>query len=109
MDETVARAKISPAISFHGLRPTWASHAVMNGMPLMVIARNLGHAEPERKIAQRPPDKINDLQTRHGSKFKKVCDYYLAHRNLVVIDDVSNWVPELVTENAEIDEEGDPV
>jgi len=45
MDETVARAKISPAISFHGLRHTWASHAVMNGMPLMVVARNLGHAD----------------------------------------------------------------
>jgi integrase len=36
-------AKISPAINFHGLRHTWASHAVMNAMPLMVVARNLGH------------------------------------------------------------------
>ena len=44
-DETVARAKITPPISFHGLRHTWASHAVMNGMPLMVVARNLGHAD----------------------------------------------------------------
>jgi integrase len=45
MEETVARAKIRPTISFHGLRHTWASHAVMNGMPLMVVARNLGHAD----------------------------------------------------------------
>jgi integrase len=45
MDETVTRAKIRPMISFHGLRHTWASHAVMNGMPLMVVARNLGHAD----------------------------------------------------------------
>ena len=27
----------------------------------------------------------------------------------VVIEDVSNWVPELVAESAEIDEEGDPL
>jgi integrase len=38
-------AKIDPAISFHGLRHTWASLAVMNGVPLMVVARNLGHAD----------------------------------------------------------------
>jgi integrase len=45
MANAVARAKIKPAISFHGLRHTWASHAVMNGMPLMVVARNLGHVD----------------------------------------------------------------
>jgi integrase len=37
-------AKIKPA-GFHQLRHTWASHAVMNGMPLMVVARNLGHVD----------------------------------------------------------------
>jgi integrase len=45
MAEAVKRAKIAPAISFHGLRHTWASLAVMNGMPLMVVARNLGHVD----------------------------------------------------------------
>src|SRR5262249_34963114 len=45
MTDAVMRAHIKPAISFHGLRHTWASHAVMNGMPLMVVARNLGHAD----------------------------------------------------------------
>jgi integrase len=45
MADAVERAKIKPPISFHGLRHTWASHAVMNGMPLMVVARNLGHAD----------------------------------------------------------------
>jgi len=45
MCEAVARAKINPPISFHGLRHTWASLAVMNGVPLMVVARNLGHAD----------------------------------------------------------------
>lgn len=45
MADAVTRAKIKPTISFHGLRHTWASHAMMNGMPLMVVARNLGHVD----------------------------------------------------------------
>jgi integrase len=43
MAEACARAKIKPAISFHGMRHTYASLAAMNGMPLIVLARNLGH------------------------------------------------------------------
>jgi integrase len=43
MAAAVARAKIAPQISFHGLRHTYASLSVMNGVPLMVLARNLGH------------------------------------------------------------------
>lgn len=45
MIDAVTRAKIRPPISFHGLRHTWASHAVMNGVPLLVVAGNLGHAD----------------------------------------------------------------
>ena len=45
MTAAVMRAKIKPAISFHGLRHTWASLAIMNGVPLMVVARNLGHVD----------------------------------------------------------------
>jgi integrase len=41
--EACERAKIRPA-NFHVLRHTWASHAVMNGVPLMVVAKNLGHS-----------------------------------------------------------------
>jgi integrase len=40
-----ARASIDPPINFHGLRHTWASHAVMNGVPLLVVAKNLGHSD----------------------------------------------------------------
>ena len=40
-----ARAKIEPPIGLHALRHSWASHAVMNGMPLMIVARNLGHVD----------------------------------------------------------------
>jgi integrase len=39
------RAKIDPPVVFHGLRHTWASLAVMNGVPLMVVAKNLGHSD----------------------------------------------------------------
>jgi integrase len=45
MAEACERARIKPAISFHILRHTWASHAVMNSVPLMVVAKNLGHAD----------------------------------------------------------------
>jgi len=38
-------ARILPAVNFHALRHSWASHAVMNGVPLMVVAKNLGHSD----------------------------------------------------------------
>jgi integrase len=43
--EACRAAKISPATSFHTLRHTYASLMVMDGVPLMVVARNLGHAD----------------------------------------------------------------
>ena len=39
------RTKITPPIGFHGLRHTWASLAVMAGVPLLVVAKNLGHRD----------------------------------------------------------------
>jgi integrase len=45
MAEACNNGEIKPAISFHILRHTWASHAVMNGVPLMIVAKNLGHAD----------------------------------------------------------------
>ena len=38
-------AKIDPPADFHSLRHSYASLAVQNGVPLMVVARNLGHAD----------------------------------------------------------------
>jgi integrase len=43
--EACRAAKISPAASFHTLRHTYASLMVMDAVPLMVVARNLGHAD----------------------------------------------------------------
>ncbi|MES0135622.1 site-specific integrase [Mesorhizobium sp. M0016] len=45
MTDACAAAKINPVIGFHGLRHTWASLAVMNGMPLLVVAAQLGHTD----------------------------------------------------------------
>jgi integrase len=45
MIEACDRAKITPRISFHILRHTWASLAAMNNVPLMIVAKNLGHAD----------------------------------------------------------------
>lgn len=43
MTAAIAAAGISPPISFHGLRHTYTSHCVIGGVPLSVVARNLGH------------------------------------------------------------------
>jgi integrase len=45
MAEACALAKIDPPANFHSLRHTYASHAVMAGAPLLVVAKNLGHAD----------------------------------------------------------------
>ncbi len=39
------RANIDPVVGFHILRHTSASHLVMNGAPLQVVAHNLGHSD----------------------------------------------------------------
>jgi integrase len=43
--EANARGNIDPPIHFHLLRHTWASLSVMNAMPLVVVAKNLGHVD----------------------------------------------------------------
>ena len=66
------RAKIKPRISFHGLRHTWASLAVMNGMPLMVVARNLGHADTrmvEKHYGHLAPSHIADAIRTAAPRF----------------------------------------
>jgi integrase len=45
LDEASQRAQISPAVNFHILRHTHGSHLAMNGVPMGVIAAQLGHAD----------------------------------------------------------------
>jgi len=72
MTEACSRAKIRPAASFHILRHTWASLAVMAGAPLMVVARNLGHADTrmvERHYGHLAPSFIADAIRAAAPKF----------------------------------------
>jgi integrase len=66
------RAKISPPVNFHCLRHTWASHAVMNGVPLMVVAKNLGHVDTrmvEKHYGHLAESYITDAIRTGGPRF----------------------------------------
>jgi integrase len=45
LDEASQRALITPPVNFHILRHTHASYLAMAGVPMAVIARQLGHAD----------------------------------------------------------------
>lgn len=45
LDEASRRATITPSVNFHILRHTHASYLAMAGVPMAVIARQLGHAD----------------------------------------------------------------
>lgn len=77
-------ASITPPINFHGLRHTWASHAVMNGVPLLVVAKNLGHSDTrmvERHYGHLAPSYVADAiragAPRFGAtKYKQILSIY---------------------------------
>ncbi len=68
MKDACKEAKINPAISFHVLRHTYASHLVMSGVSLQVVAINLGHADTrvtERHYAHLDPTHVaNVIRTK---------------------------------------------
>jgi hypothetical protein len=77
MRDACAIAKITPRISFHILRHSWATLAVMNGMPLMVVAKNLGHRDTrmvELHYAHLAPSFIADAIRAHAPVFTTVTD-----------------------------------
>ena len=45
LDEASDRAGIAPAVNFHILRHTHGSHLAMSGVPMGVVAAQLGHAD----------------------------------------------------------------
>ena len=61
--EACERANINPPASFHVLRHTYASHLMMNGAPLAVVAQNLGHSDTrmvEKHYAHLAPSYVAD-------------------------------------------------
>ncbi len=72
MDEACEHAKIDPPISFHILRHTYASHAIMNGAPLMVMAKNLGHRDTrmvEKHYGHLAPSYVADEIKKNAPTF----------------------------------------
>ena len=66
------RSKIAPRISFHGLRHTWASLSVMAGVPLLVVAKNLGHSDTkmvEKHYGHLAPSYIADAIRAGAPRF----------------------------------------
>jgi integrase len=66
------RARIDPPIGIHVLRHTWASLAVMANVPLVVVARNLGHADTrmvEKHYGHLAPSYVADEIRRGAPRF----------------------------------------
>lgn len=63
LDAASGRAKIEPAATFHILRHTYASALAMRGVPMGVIAAQLGHADTrmtEKHYAHLAPNYVAD-------------------------------------------------
>jgi integrase len=66
--EACQRAKIKPAVSFHVLRHTHGSTLAMRGVPMGVIAEQLGHADTqmtEKHYAHLAPSYVADTIRAH--------------------------------------------
>ena len=71
MLEASTRAKIKPAISFHVLRHTHGSTLAMRGVPMGVIAEQLGHADTrmtEKHYVHLAPSYVADTIRAHFPK-----------------------------------------
>jgi len=68
---------IEPAANFHVLRHTYASLTIMNGAPLMVVARNLGHADTrmvEKHYGHLAPSYVADAIRAAAPRFGIVAE-----------------------------------
>ena len=66
--EACKRAKIKPAVSFHVLRHTHGSTLAMRGVPMGIIAEQLGHADTrmtEKHYAHLAPSYVADTIRAH--------------------------------------------
>jgi integrase len=67
MREASAAARVMPAVSFHDLRHTYGSRLAMRGVPMAVIASQLGHSDTrmtERHYAHLSPSYVADTVRR---------------------------------------------
>lgn len=65
-------AKIDPPVNFHALRHTWASHAVMRGVSLQIVAQQLGHTTSrvtEQHYAHLAPSFVADAIRAGAPRF----------------------------------------
>jgi integrase len=72
MREACERARIVPPANFHATRHSYASHCVMNGAPLLVVGKNLGHADTkmvERHYGHLAPSYVADAIRAAAPKF----------------------------------------
>jgi integrase len=72
IEQASTRARISPAVNFHVTRHTFASHAVMNGAPLLVVAKALGHSDTrmvERVYGHLAPSYVADAIRAAAPRF----------------------------------------
>ena len=63
LEQASRLAKISPPVTFHVLRHTHASQLAMRGVPMAVIAKQLGHADTrmtEKHYAHLAPNYVAD-------------------------------------------------
>jgi len=70
--EACEHARIDPPISFHILRHTYASLSVMAGMPLLVLAHNLGHRDTrmvERHYGHLAPSYVTETVRSTAPRF----------------------------------------
>jgi integrase len=68
MQDAYNRAKINPAVSFHALRHTHGSTLAMRGVPMGVIAQQLGQADTrmtEKHYAHLAPSYVADTIRAH--------------------------------------------
>ena len=72
MKAACTSAGIEPPANFHCLRHTYASLSIMNGAPLVVLARNLGHADTrmvEKHYGHLAPSYIADAIRAAAPRF----------------------------------------
>jgi integrase len=77
MREAVANGKIALPCGFHTTRHTYASHAVMNGMPLVLVAKNLGHKDTrmvEKHYGHLAPDWAADIIMKTAPDYEVPAD-----------------------------------